>query len=94
MTEHQFSARFKKATDQDYKFDEFQKNLAKYFAGFIECYPHLIEKVNFDSENETWIFKFSIEVPCDHEIVPVHTVTYNGKTYDSEAICNKCGDKP
>jgi hypothetical protein len=61
MTHHQFSKRFKKDTDEQYKNVEFEKALAEWAQGFIQCYPHLIEKKDFGDNEETWIFKFKIQ---------------------------------
>jgi hypothetical protein len=63
MIPHQFSKRFKKDTDEQFKNDEFEKALSDWAQGFIQCYPHLIEKVDFGTTDETWIFKFMIEDP-------------------------------
>ncbi|MDB5288528.1 MAG: hypothetical protein JWR05_3477 [Mucilaginibacter sp.] len=99
MIDHQFSARFKKDTDEAFKNEEFERRLGEYFAGFIQCYPHLIIKEEFDNENETWIFKFAIEVPCEHEMAPCDNsgrILVSGEPFrgSSYAICHKCGYKP
>lgn len=55
---HQFAARFPKGGDNS---EEFERRLAEFMRGFIECYPHYIIKREFDSNTEDWIFKFYIE---------------------------------
>lgn len=55
---HQYSKRFKKSTDADFKNEEFEKKLAEYMVGFIQCYPHLIHKIPFGENEEDWVFRF------------------------------------
>lgn len=62
MIIHQFSKRFKKDTDLEFKNEQFEERLSKFMVGFIECYPHLIQKKDFDSKEEDWIFKFFVEL--------------------------------
>lgn len=59
MREHQFSKHFKAETDLNFKNDEFEKKLSDFMVGFIQCYPHLIEK-RVENNIEIWIFKFSV----------------------------------
>lgn len=60
MIDHQFSKHFKIDTDLNFKNVEFEKSLADFMVGFIQCYPHLVEKTIRDNV-EVWIFKFSVQ---------------------------------
>jgi hypothetical protein len=58
-----YSKMFKKSVDLTYKYDEFEKSFAEFMVGFIQCYPHLIEKEDMPHMpgHELWIFKFWVE---------------------------------
>jgi hypothetical protein len=55
---YQYSKRFTISTDIEYKNEEFEKALADYFVGFIQCYPHMIHKLPFKDKEEDWVFRF------------------------------------
>lgn len=64
-TYHEYSKLFKKSTDREYKDGEFEKQLAEYIIGFVQCYPHVIEKYDVPHlpGEEMWVFKFWCENP-------------------------------
>lgn len=58
-----YSKIFKKDTDPLFKYDEFEKSFGEFMVGFIQCYPHLLEKreIPHMPGHEMWVFKFWIE---------------------------------
>lgn len=69
MIDHHFSKRFKKDTDLQFKNEEFEKFIAGYMVGFLQCYPHLIEVVDIPHMpgEEMWIFKIAVNEPKSDE---------------------------
>lgn len=58
---HSFSIAVNKQDGDEYNHAEIERRLAEFMKGFIECYPHYIEKRPFKGDIEHWIFKFWIE---------------------------------
>lgn len=57
MTKLQFSKHFDPSTDNEYKNAEFERCLAEFMVGIVQCYPGMIEKSVVDGV-EVWLFKF------------------------------------
>lgn len=62
-TQQGYSRIFKKKTDLTFKYNEFELNFAEFMIGYVQCYPHLVEKQEIPHmpEHEMWVFKFWVE---------------------------------
>lgn len=62
-TKDNYSRIFKKETDLTFKYDEFEKHFSEFMVGYIQCYPHLVEKQEIPHMpgHEMWVFKFWVE---------------------------------